>query len=71
MPTGNTLTVDAVYGDDGLAALNRYAGAFKTISAALALAAAGQNVVVNAGTYEDTLTIPDDVSQQVRVRSVW
>lgn len=62
VPTGNTLTVDAVYGDDGLAALNRYAVAFKTISAALLLAAAGQNVVVNAGTYEETLTIPDDVS---------
>lgn len=64
IPTGNTLTVDEKYGNDALAALNRYAVAFKTIGAALALAAAGENVRVNAGVYTLAagLTIPAGVS---------
>ena len=48
---GNTLTVDAVYGNDGTAAANRYGLPFKTIGAALAAAVSGENVRVNAGTY--------------------
>lgn len=62
IPVGNTLTVDAVYGDNALAIPNRYGYYFKTIAAALALAVAGENVVVNAGTYNETLTIPSGVS---------
>lgn len=62
IPVGNTLTVDAVYGDNMFAIPNRYGYYFKTIAAALALAVAGENVVVNAGVYEETLTIPDGVS---------
>ena len=62
--TGNTLTVDAVYGNDTTAGtgLNRYSFPFKTISAALLKAVAGENVIVNAGTYNETLVIPDGVS---------
>jgi hypothetical protein len=61
-PTGNTLKVDAVYGNDMLAASNRYSLYFKTITAALALAVSGENVIVNAGTYNEILTIPGGVS---------
>ena len=62
LPTGNTLTVDAVYGNNTTAALDRYRLPFLTISAALALAVSGENVVVRAGTYNETLTIPANVS---------
>jgi hypothetical protein len=62
VPVGNTLTVDSVYGDNTLATADRYGKPFLTISAALALATAGQLVVVNPGTYNETLTIPDNVS---------
>jgi len=61
-PTGNTLTVDAIYGNDTTAALDRYAKPFSTITAALALATSGQNVVVRPGTYNETLVMPDGVS---------
>jgi hypothetical protein len=61
-PIGNTLTVDSVYGNDTTAAADRYSNPFLTISAALALATAGQLVVVNAGTYNESLVIPDNVS---------
>jgi hypothetical protein len=69
-PTGNTLTVDAVYGDDVLAASNPYSVYFKTITAALTKAAllinpalpSGLNVIVNSGTYDEILTIPGGVS---------
>jgi hypothetical protein len=61
-PVGNTLTVDAVYGNDTTAAADRYAKPFLTISAALALAASGQLVVINAGTYNESLVVPDNVS---------
>ena len=62
IPVGNTLTVDAENGNDMFAILNRYGYYFKTISAALALAVAGENVVINAGTYNEKLTIPSGVS---------
>lgn len=61
-PTGNTLTVDAVYGNDTTAAASPYSLPFLTISAALAAASSGQNVIVRAGTYNETLTIPNGVS---------
>jgi hypothetical protein len=61
-PTGNTLFVDSVYGDDTLGPLNPNSQPFKTISAALLSALPGNIVLVNAGTYNETLTIPDNVS---------
>jgi len=62
--TGNTLIVDIVYGNDGIASTgtNRYFTYFKSISAALLKAEAGENVIVNAGTYDEKLTIPNGVS---------
>ena len=59
--TGNTLFVDAVYGDDTLALLNPNSQPFLTISAALAIATSGNNVVVRAGTYNESVTIPAGV----------
>jgi len=61
-PIGNTLTVDAIYGNDTTAALDRYAKPFSTITAALALATSGQNVIVRPGTYNESLIMPDGVS---------
>lgn len=61
-PLGNTLRVDAVYGNDTTAAADRYNKPFLTIGAALAAALSGENVLVNAGTYNETLTIPANVS---------
>ena len=61
-PVGNTLTVDAVYGNDTTAALDKYSKPFLTISAALSNASAGQLVFVNPGTYNESLTIPANVS---------
>jgi hypothetical protein len=54
--------VDAVYGNDTSAALDRYRLPFLTISAALLLAAAGENVVVRAGAYNESITLPSSVS---------
>lgn len=61
-PTGNTLTVDAVYGNDTTALSDRYRLPFLTIQAALNAASSGQNVRVYAGTYNETLVIPSGVS---------
>jgi len=58
---GNTLTVDAVYGNDTNAALNPNSVPFLTIGAALAAALSGNNVIVNAGTYNEVITIPAGV----------
>ena len=58
---GNTLTVDAVYGNDTNAALNPNSVPFLTIGAALAAAVSGNNVIVNAGTYNEAITIPAGV----------
>ncbi len=60
--SGNTLIVDQVYGNDTLGASSKYLYKFKTISAALSAAASGENVVVYPGTYNESLTIPDNVS---------
>ena len=59
---GNTLRVDAVYGDDTAAAASRYSVAFQTINAALAVVASGEHVFINAGTYNESITIPTSVS---------
>jgi hypothetical protein len=58
---GNTLTVDTVYGNDTNAALNPNSVPFLTITAALASAVSGNNVIVNAGTYNETISIPAGV----------
>jgi hypothetical protein len=61
LSTGNTLTVDAVYGNDTNAVASPYSVPFLTISAALAAAVSGNNVIVNAGTYNEAITIPAGV----------
>ena len=61
-PLGNTLRVDAVYGNDTTAALDRYNKPFLTLTAALSNAVAGENVLVNAGTYNESVTVPANVS---------
>ncbi len=61
-PTGNTLTVDAVYGNDVSGAANPYAYPFLTISTALTNASSGQTVFVRPGTYTESLTIPTGVA---------
>jgi hypothetical protein len=59
---GNLLRVDAVYGNDVAAALAPFQTSFKTISAALAAASAGQTVYVYPGSYDETIIIPVGVS---------
>ena len=67
--TGNTLTVDSLFGNDTRGDLNPYAEPYKTIQAALDKA--GQLytailvphiVIVNAGIYNETIIMPDNVS---------
>ena len=61
-PVGNTLTVDAVYGNDTTAAADPYIKPFLTITAALSNASAGQLVFINPGTYNESLVVPANVS---------
>jgi hypothetical protein len=61
---GNVLVVDQVYGNDTLASQDPFNKPFFTIQAALNKAIAGQCVFVQAGTYNETLIIPDNVSLQ-------
>jgi hypothetical protein len=49
---GNTITVDAVYGDELVNSEQRYTRPFKTIRAALAVARAGDIVFLTAGEYD-------------------
>lgn len=58
---GNTLTVDAVYGNDTNAIANPNSLPFLTISSALSVAVSGDNVIVNAGVYNESLVIPSGV----------
>lgn len=61
--TGNTLWVDAVFGNDGTALVDRQDQPWATILSALASAAAGDVVMVRPGTYvESPLTIPANVT---------
>jgi hypothetical protein len=59
---GNTLTVDAVYGNDVSGALTPYTAPFLTITSALSNASSGQTVFVRPGTYNEKLTIPTGVA---------
>lgn len=61
-PVGNTIFVDAVYGDDVKGAADPNRIPFKTITAALAATSPGYLVIVNPGTYSESITIPDNVS---------
>jgi len=73
---GNTLTVDAVYGNDTNATANPNSVPFLTITSALASAVSGNNVVVNAGIYNESIVIPSGVcvtgasSQAVIIRKL-
>jgi hypothetical protein len=60
--TGNTLTVDAVYGNDTNAAADKYRTPFLTITQALSNASTGQTVFVRPGTYSEKLTMPTGVA---------
>jgi hypothetical protein len=60
-PSGNTLTVDAVYGNDTLGAASPYTQPFLTVTGALAAASSGQQVFVRAGTYNESINIPAGV----------
>lgn len=60
--TGNTLTVDAVYGNDVAAASDPYKTSFLTIQAALSAATSGQVVFVRPGAYQGPITIPTGVA---------
>jgi hypothetical protein len=59
---GNTLTVDAVYGNDVSGTANPYVYPFLTISAALSNASSGQTVFVRPGTYTESITMPAGVA---------
>jgi hypothetical protein len=61
-PTGNLLTVDAVYGNNTTAAADPYRKPFLTISSALSNASSGQTVFVRPGTYSESITIPAGVA---------
>ena len=60
--TGNTLRVDAVYGNDATAATSRYSSAFLTIKGATDMAVSGEIINVNAGIYDEIVSIPAGVT---------
>jgi hypothetical protein len=62
LPEGNTLTVDAVNGNDTTAAGDPYKLPFLTITAALNAASSGQLVFVRPGTYNERIFMPANVS---------
>jgi hypothetical protein len=59
---GNTLTVDAVFGNDVSGAADKYRAPFLTIASALSNASSGQTVFVRPGTYLEKLTMPSGVA---------
>ena len=61
-PIGNTLTVDAVYGNDTTAAADKYAKPFLTINGALSNVSSGQTVFLRPGTYNEKLTVPAGIA---------
>jgi len=67
MTFGNTIRVDAVFGDDTIAGLtvsNGYTYPFRTINAAISALTTGKTMVVLPGTYTLTsgITVPDNTS---------
>ncbi len=56
IPTGNTLWVDRVYGDNGTALPNRQDLPYETVMGALAAASSGDLVHVRAGTSAEVIT---------------
>lgn len=59
---GNTLVVDQIYGSDGNASNDPFNRPFFTIQGALNRASAGQTVYVMPGTYNETITMPNNVA---------
>jgi hypothetical protein len=60
---GNVIYVDAISGNDGTGAADRFDLPFLTIGAAIAVASAGDSIQVRPGTYaESGLTLPTDVT---------
>lgn len=59
---GNTLTVDAVFGNDVSGAADKYRAPFLTITQALSNASAGELVFVRPGTYNESIVMPANVS---------
>jgi hypothetical protein len=59
---GNTLTVDAVFGNDVSGAADKYREPFLTITQALSNASAGELVFVRPGTYNESIVVPANVS---------
>jgi len=59
IPTGNTLWVDIVYGDDGTGTANRQDLPYATIMAALADAGEGDSIVVRPGSTGEDVTDAD------------
>lgn len=60
---GNTLFVDAIYGNDAAAVLDPHGTHFLTVNAALNAAASGDSIVVLPGTYTVTpITMPANVT---------
>ena len=61
-PFGNVLRVDQVYGNDTTANASPYSQPFLTIGNALNNAQSGQCIYVLPGVYNETLTLPSNVS---------
>lgn len=60
--TGNTITVDQIYGDDALALINPHSQPFLTIQAALNASSAQDLVFIRPGIYNEVLTVPANIS---------
>ena len=60
--TGNTIWVDAVFGNDATGTVNRQDLPFLTIMAALAIATPTTTVVVRPGTYDENVVMPARVT---------
>ena len=59
---GGTLRVDQVYGNNTLATATPYSYPFSNITTALSSAQSGNCVYIYPGTYNETLTLPSNVS---------
>lgn len=59
---GNTVFVDAVYGDDSTGERERFSKPFLTYAGARAVANSGDSVIVRSGTYNETFELKDGVN---------